>query len=145
MVLFIIVQIKGYDSSQNSWEPEDNFASIGVLMKYHEERKKSFKKNKTTNHVETSNTISYFVEKELDETLIKCEFVSEQFIEYANLSPKKLLNITHVKGEENNLVAEILFEGANGRLQSYVYAEWANRNCPHLVIEFYESRIYWKS
>lgn len=122
---------------------------MGLLLKYHEERKAAKKRRqskgkKTPNGLEPSDEMTDVYEHEMDRIVIKHEFLSASFIEDAKLLAKKVLNITHVKGEEKNLVAEILFDGANAQVQSHVHADWANINCPQLVIEFYESRIFWQ-
>lgn len=105
-ITYYLVKWNGYDASNNSWEPEDNFLSSNVLKEYH---------------------------KQLDKS---------SGLKKENLLPKKVLNITHIKGEEKNLVVQIEFEGADEPI--YVYAQWANKHCPQLVIAYYETRIHWK-
>lgn len=80
-------------------------------------------------------------EEKLDETVDHVEFLSASYIEKHNLSPKEVLNIKHIKGQEKKLVAMIKFDGADE--PAYVYSKWANKHCPQLVIAFYEKRVRW--
>lgn len=113
--------------NKNTWEPENNFASAKIVIDYHERKEKLARRLKRSQSREN---------KPID------EFVAATFIAERKLVPKKVLNITHLKGEEKVLVAQVMFQGF--RDPTYVYARWANRNCPHLVIAYYESRIHWE-
>lgn len=79
----------------------------------------------------------------MDKTIVYGEFLSDLDIQEQNLLPEKVLNVTHIKGEEKNLVTLIQFDGAKDPV--YVCSKWANKHCPQLVIKYYESRIRWES
>lgn len=53
--------------------------------------------------------------------------------------PEKVLNI--YQNDKGNLITLVKFRGRPDA--KFVPADWANNRCPGLVIEFYESRIYW--
>lgn len=114
-----------------------------MLLEYHAKRaeakkKRHFKEIKKPKEIESNDAMADFVEKETENTFMQGEFLSEE----DNSLPIKVLNITHIKGEEEKLVAHILFEGSDE--PAFVYAEWANKYCPQLVIAYYESRIHWE-
>lgn len=114
-------------------------------MEYHEKKKKArqTKDNKKPKKVDPIEVVDDIVENdESNETFMEGEFLSDELIEDDKLSPIKVLNITHIKGDEKKLVAHILFEGSDE--PSFVYATWANKHCPELVIAYYESRIHWE-
>lgn len=170
-------KIKGYDSDDNTWEPEDNFASMKgwhlrqiyinalqnehvlkmiislsgfwwifsqllVLMEYHSKRNKLKKKCKSMDHDAKPSQQQIEPKPATDEKIYLGEFLSADYIREQNLLPKKVLNITHIKGEQKNLVAEIQFDGEDD--PAFVFIDWANEHCPQLVISFYESRILWE-
>lgn len=84
---YYLVKWNGYDASYNSWEPIDSFLSSNVLKEYHEKLDKS----------SSSSSPPAALKKG----------------EKKKLLPKKVLNITHIKGEEKNLVVHLEFEGAD--------------------------------
>lgn len=53
--------------------------------------------------------------------------------------PEKVLNI--YRNDKGELITLIMFKGLPKA--SSMPSEWANARCPELVIEFYESRIFW--
>lgn len=81
-------------------------------------------------------------EQEMDDAIVHCEFLSESYIRKRNLLPKEVLYITHIKGDEKNLVAQIKFDGVDD--PAFVFSKWANKHCPQLVIGYYERRIRWE-
>lgn len=115
-------------------------------MEYHEKRAKSKslagKKKRQSKENQNNTSVADFLNKEPNDMMMNCEFFSEKYIEEEKLVPKKVLNITHVKDDEKNLVVQIRFEGASE--PAFVYAKWANEHCPQLVIAYYEKRIFWE-
>lgn len=73
---------------------------------------------------------------------MKYDYLLGKDIVKNRLIPEKVLNIFHVKNDEQSLVAHIRFR--NRPEPAYVSAPWANKHCAQLVIKFYESRIYWQ-
>lgn len=115
-------------------------------MEYHEraesKKKRQSKENKKQKEIGPNDANADFVEKECENTIMNGEFLSDEWIDEEKLLPIKVLNITHIKGEEKKLVAHIIFEGSDE--PAFVYAEWANKHCPQLVIAYYETRIHWE-
>lgn len=76
-------------------------------------------------------------------TYIKAsDMLSGQDIEKSGLKPQKIHNIFHIHGNEKILVAVMQF--SNRTDLAFVRTTWANVHCPQLVIQFYESRIFWR-
>lgn len=130
--------MQGYDSSANTWEPKENFVSAKLIDDYHDSLRKQSK-----------NSVSEKMISEYNETprlkrrhLMVDDLLSPNEIEARNLVPKKVLNIFHMLNNEKELVVLVQFN--NNVSREFVSAEWANKHCPQLVIEFYESRIYWR-
>lgn len=82
------------------------------------------------------------IEDKRDDTIVHGEFLSESYIEEQNLLPIEVVHISHIKGQEKNLVTLIKFDGADN--PAFVYSKWANEHCPQLVIAYYEERIRWE-
>lgn len=74
--------------------------------------------------------------------LLLSDLLPEDIIAANGYEPEKILNIFHMRDNEKELVAVVQFK--NRKDFAFVHAAWANDNCPELVIEFYESRIYWR-
>lgn len=126
-----------------------------MLIEYHDERDKlsSAKKNRRPSKdmeqrremetdIDSTSIVDPIEEDWRQLGNMNCEFLSAKCIEEMELRPIKVLNITHVKGEEKNLVAQITFDGMDD--PSFVYTTWANTHCPQLIIAYYESRIHWE-
>lgn len=113
-------------------------------MEYHKKRNEESKKKRHTmdKQLPRKQTMTPNDEKLIDESIVHGEFLSDEYIRENNLVPRKVLNISHIKNEEKNLVALIRFDGEDD--PAFVFAEWANEHCPQLVITYYESRIRWE-
>lgn len=126
-------------------------------MQYHERqvelkkiRKRQTKNRRNSRKIKTKKTKSKDVKGDsvekrkdrMDGTAVHRDLL-DLSIQGQNLLPKKVIHITHIKGEEKNLVVLIKFDGAKDPI--YVYSKWANEHCPQLVIKYYEKRIRWKS
>lgn len=56
--------------------------------------------------------------------------------------PERVVNIRQLENRKE-LVCLVKYDNSNKL--DYVPQQWANENCPELVIAFYESRIYWRT
>ncbi|XP_055313216.1 chromobox protein homolog 3-like [Sitodiplosis mosellana] len=134
------VKWKGYDNNSNTWEPADNFESPRMLVEYHN----SLEGNSISDQLtRMQNAISNPIKrKSSKKTLDPDDLLTATTIKDRNLVPEKVLNIFHVRNDEKDLVAFIRFK--NTKQPEFVQASWAHENCPQLVIQFYESRIFWR-
>ena len=132
-------QFQGYDKSANTWEPEKNFESPKLLDDYHKSiRAASISKELTRIKDDSPNPAKQKPKKFLEAD----DLLTPTSIKERNLVPDKVLNIFHVRDNEKDLVAYIRFK--NLKDAQFVDASWAHKNCPQLVIKFYESRIFWR-
>lgn len=140
----VIEYFQGYSSDENTWEPRESFVSEQLLIDYHRSkghRRSSLEGIDSTGHEENIQAKSN-ASKSTKKLFLKRDFYSNEDIEASQLSPKKVLNIFHMVRSEKDLVAQIKFEHLDE--PKFVHASWANQHCPQLVIQFYESRIFWR-
>lgn len=138
LIAFIEIKnnLQGYDKSANTWEPETNFESPKLLEDYH-------KSIRATSISKELGRIRDDVPNQKPKKFLEADdLLTPANIKERNLVPHKVLNIFHVRDNEKDLVAYIRFKGL--KEPQFVHASWAHKNCPQLVIKFYESRIFWR-
>lgn len=132
-------KFQGYDRSANTWEPEKNFESPKLLEDYHKSIRAASTPNVSARIKDDAPNTSKQKPKKF---LVADDLLMPNRIKERNLVPEKVLNIFHVRDNEKDLVAYIRFK--NQKEAQFVQASWAHKHCPQLVIEFYESRIFWR-
>lgn len=144
------IKWKGFPSSENTWEPEQNLDCPELIQEYEraekeklrkeEERKeaeKAEKKEKTTKK-KLSTSVTTEKEEEVVPKRSKVEKVIEKVGFQRGLEPEKIVGATDSSGQLTFLMK---WKGSDEA--DLVTSEEANEKCPHVVIAFYEERLTW--
>ncbi|OWF35328.1 chromobox protein homolog 1-like isoform X2 [Mizuhopecten yessoensis] len=120
------------NSSENTWEPEENLDCPDLIAVYEDKRKKreQEKKRKTSNGME-------------DGTTKKKKKVTEEEDNKPRgfdrgLQPERIIGATDSSGE-----LMFLMKWKDSDEADLVPARQANVKCPQIVIAFYEERLTW--
>lgn len=141
---------KGFGESDNTWEPEENLDCPDLIAEYEnrlqtkQKRKQpsepqAAKKKKTdstttpTNASTASSSASVNLNEEEDANAQPRGFDR-------GLQPEKIIGATDSSGE-----LMFLMKWKNSDEADLVPAKSANKNCPQIVIQFYEERLTWNT
>lgn len=160
-----LLKWKGFDDTENTWEPEENLDCADLIAIYNKGAKtlkesqsgknkrrtetdisipKKVKKNGTTDHNNT--TLPNRVASEDRETMKDKEVDSDNQSEQnqkdrgfeRGLDPEKIIGATDSSGQ-----LMFLMKWKNSDEADLVVAKTANQKCPQVVIQFYEERLTW--
>lgn len=145
-----LLKWKDYDDSDNTWEPEENLIDIKMVKAF----EKTLQQNKTPTEPETGRKASNYHLRLNSYPLIIVAATSPStssaeasgtpdfntsnvaFGFSRGLIPEKIVGATNVSG---NLM--FLIKWTNEEEADLVSSEVANKECPQLVIKFYEARL----
>ncbi|CAH2010598.1 unnamed protein product [Acanthoscelides obtectus] len=123
------IKWSGYDEKDNSWEPEYNVNSPGLIKAFELEKARKEKEEKKTK-LTTQNGPGKGVKRKSDD--------KKQIGFDRGLEPEKIIGATDSPGE---LMFLIKWNGTDEA--DLVPAKQANIRCPQIVIRFYEQRLKW--
>lgn len=147
----------GYDSSENTWEPEENLDCIEIVEEFLEAQSKGELDNYSNNgsepeddqvkdienvtednNMEVSNDVDVDLDCDLDEMNEeeKRQCLTLFYEQSYNKEPETIIGVTDACGELMFLV-----RWKNSDTADLVPATIANEKWPQLVIKFYEDRI----
>jgi len=131
---------KGYDESDNTWEPRENLSCEDLIDEFERKEKEREKAHKSTPAAgdkrkagPDTGTSSKKVKK--DE---KDDDKEKGF--NRGLQPDKIIGATDSSGE-----LMFLLKWKDSEEADLVPAKIANEKCPQVVISFYEERLTWHS
>ncbi|CAF1138962.1 unnamed protein product [Rotaria sp. Silwood1] len=139
--VYYFLKWKGFDNSENTWEPEMNLDCPELIADYH---KRANKKSSETNEITTvkdSNKRPLRNSLDQQESIIDTSKKVKQTEEYGyarGLEIEKILGATDVYGE---LMFLIKWQATDK--PELVPARIANVKSPQHVIRFYEDRLTW--
>lgn len=143
---------KGYDDSENTWEPVENLTCPELIAKFEEQYKA--KKQKKTEPAptptpppkkqkvadSTTDDKKDKKKKKMDEkSEVKIETVKASGFE-KGLKPERIIGATDTSGELMFLMKWMGTDEAD-----LVRSKDARQKCPQLIIEFYEKHLTWNS
>uniref|UniRef100_A0A915PE39 Heterochromatin protein 1 n=1 Tax=Setaria digitata TaxID=48799 RepID=A0A915PE39_9BILA len=108
---------KGFPSSENTWEPEENLDCPDLIQAF-EVQEKRIKEQKRAKNLEK---------------------VGRSLFD-RGMEPERIVGATNSNGE-----LELLIKWKGTDMADLVPAKIANEKCPQLVIKFYEEHIQWNS
>lgn len=139
-----LLKWKGYDDSENTWEPEENLDCPDLICQY--ESKQSKAKDKQKRRTE-GDIMSSKKSKKNPDTSMPNENTNPLSLLEDNdpnrgfsrgLQPEKIIGATDSSGE-----LMFLMKWKNNDEADLVMAKKANIECPQIVIQFYEERLTW--
>lgn len=138
---------KGYPSSENSWEPEENVDCPDLVQAFEETRKKKEKEGLLPNTAKEEGSSkkgrksTASSEDKAPAAKRKSTGGEDKKIGFdRGLEPEEILGATDHNGQLMFLMK--WKDAANADL---VPAKQANVKCPQVVIKFYESRLTWQT
>ncbi|CAF1163682.1 unnamed protein product [Rotaria sordida] len=137
--VYYFLKWKGFDDSENTWEPEMNLDCPELIADYHKRAKKSLETSETT--IKDSNKRSIRNSLDQQESITDSSKKSKQADEFGygrGLEIEKILGATDVYGE---LMFLIKWQATDK--PELVPARIANVKSPQQVIRFYEDRLTW--
>jgi len=124
---------KGYDDSENTWEPVENLDCPEMIKDYEDMLKK--KKGDTSDKKRKMNG----AESTSEGPVVKKKVEEERPRGFdRGLEPDKIIGATDSSGE---LMFLIKWQGSDEA--DLVPSKTANVKCPQIVIKFYEERLTW--
>lgn len=148
-----LLKWKGYDDSENTWEPEENLDCpdlIGIYENAKKQEKQAKAESKTKRRTEGDTATAQSKKKKvLDNALngASNENINPQAVDIEDqaqrgfdrgLMPEKIIGATDSSGE-----LMFLMKWKNSDEADLVLAKTANVKCPQVVIQFYEERLTW--
>jgi len=139
---------KGYDESENTWEPEENLTCPDLIANFEEQWKKKQikksesqlpKKHKAADSTTTEDKKDKKKKKIDDKPEVKNELVKTSGFE-RGLKPERIIGATDTSGE---LMFLMKWTGTDEA--DLVRSKEARQKCPQLIIEFYEKHLTWNS
>lgn len=132
---------KGYPSSENSWEPEENVDCPDLVQAFEETRKKKEKEAKEEGSSKKGRKSTASTDDKAPAAKRKSTGGEDKKIGFdRGLEPEEILGATDHNGQLMFLMK--WKDAANADL---VPAKQANVKCPQVVIKFYESRLTWQT
>lgn len=127
-----LLKWKGYNESENTWEPEDNLDCEELIREFEDKltKKKKEKEEKKRKHAADDEHAKK--KKKLEEDDSKPRGFDR------GLQPEKIIGATDSSGE-----LMFLMKWTDSDEADLVPARQANIRCPQIVIAFYEERLTW--
>lgn len=123
---------KGYDETENTWEPLENCGDCEDLIKTFEENLKKKKKESNEKKVKSTKEDESAKKKKRTEDDSKPRGFDR------GLTPEKIIGATDSSGE-----LMFLMKWKDSEEADLVPSRQANVRCPQIVIAFYEERLTW--
>lgn len=123
---------KGYPSSDNTWEPEENLDCPELIRSFEDNRKKENANKKRKAGDADDKTAAKKEKTFYEDTSGKPKGFSR------GLQPDKIIGATDASGE-----LMFLMKWKDCDEADLVPSREANVKCPHVVIKFYEERLMW--
>ncbi|KAI1285749.1 Chromobox -like protein 3 [Halotydeus destructor] len=134
---------KGYEESDNTWEPRDNLNCEDLIEAFEkQEREKQKKVKEASGGATASSTTSKRKggDHEGSKNKSKKTSLEEEKGFARGLEPDKIIGATDSSGE-----LMFLLKWKDSEEADLVPAKIANDKCPQTVIQFYEERLTWHS
>ncbi|KAI1280308.1 Chromobox -like protein 3 [Halotydeus destructor] len=125
---------RGYDESENTWEPVANLDCPDLIAAFEADRKKQADSKKRRQSQPTTTPVE---KKAKIEEVTKNEVNTKRGFE-RRLQPEKILGATDASGQ-----LMFLIKWKDSDEADLVPSLDANTRCPQLVIKFYEDRLTW--
>ncbi|XP_077993556.1 chromobox protein homolog 3-like isoform X2 [Glandiceps talaboti] len=127
-----LLKWKGYDDTENTWEPKENLDCPDLIAEYEDKHKEGPKRKSTVNGAEETK------KKKPKKDTSKQDSGLRGFAR--KLDPERIIGATDSNGE---LMFLMKWKGSDEA--DLVPAKEANVKCPQIVISFYEERLTWHS
>lgn len=131
---------KGYSSSDNTWEPEENLDCPDLIQAYEDTRKKKEKEAKEEGSSKKGRKSTADDKAPAAKRKSTGAGEDKKIGFDRGLEPEEILGATDHNGQLMFLMK--WKDAANADL---VPAKQANVKCPQVVIKFYESRLTWQT
>jgi len=142
-----LLKWKGYDDDDNTWEPEENLDCPALIAEFEDNRKdkeKTAEKKKEGDKKEKKRSLPAEDKKASDEKRPAKKKGTDDDSRPRGfdrgLEPEKIIGATDSSGELMFLMKWKASDEAD-----LVPARQANKQCPQIVISFYEERLTWHS
>lgn len=132
-----LLKWKGYDDSENTWEPIENLDCQELIDNFEESLKKKEKKKDPDDSKRKRSTPTVATAEAVGSKKPKDKPSSNEGFA-RGLEPEKIIGATESDGELKFLIK---WRGINET--DTVPAKEANLKCPQIVIDFYEERLTW--
>lgn len=130
---------KGYDDTENTWEPLENLDCPDLIQEFEENyQKKQEAKGKKDDDPKRKRSSASSVDLPVPKKSKDRVSVNKGF--ERGLEPDKIIGATETNGELRFLIK---WKGSDET--DTVLAKEANQKCPQIVIDFYEERLTWHS
>lgn len=136
-----LIKWKGFDDTDNTWEPIENLECSELISEYEETlKKKNGKESKEKEVTKEEKKRKISTEKTETQTLKKPKTTHEVKARgfARKLKPEKIIGATDSGG---SLTFLMKWEGSDEA--DLVPSDEANIKCPQIVIKFYEERLTW--
>lgn len=129
---------KGYDESENTWEPLENLDCPDLIQEFEENLKKKKETGKKDDDSKRKRSSTSTTDAPPQKKPKERVSVNKGF--ERGLEPDKIIGATETNGELRFLIK---WKGSDEA--DTVLAKEANQKCPQIVIDFYEERLTWHS
>ncbi|KAF4522719.1 hypothetical protein B566_EDAN010925 [Ephemera danica] len=133
-----LLKWKGYSEADNTWEPEENLDCPDLISEFENNRKKkeAAKKEEPKTKKRSATPATTPAEKPAKKKTPEEENKPRGFAR--GLEPEKIIGATDSSGE---LMFLMKWKGTDEA--DLVPSRQANKECPQVVISFYEERLTW--